>query len=78
MDGLRGIAAVAVVLTHLVPLAPSLHPVYSAEWQYSYDSWQQWLVHSPLHFWWMGEEAVFVFFVLSGFVLTLAAAGGRG
>lgn len=32
-----------------------------------------WVVYSPLHILWAGGEAVWVFFVLSGFVLTRAA-----
>lgn len=80
LDGLRGVAAVAVVLTHLLPLAPSLHAYESPDWPHDFSAWQHWIAYTPAHLFWMGSEAVFVFFVLSGFVLTLSAtrAGGPG
>ena len=62
-----------VVLTHLIPLAPTLHAVESADWPHSASAWEHWIAYTPLHFFWMGSEAVFVFFVLSGFVLALSA-----
>ena len=34
-----------------------------------------WVTFTPFHILWAGSEAVAVFFVLSGFVLTRAAAG---
>lgn len=33
-------------------------------------SMEWWLTYTPLHLFWLGTEAVFVFFILSGFVLT--------
>lgn len=38
------------------------------------ELWAQILVYSPLHLAWLGGEAVWLFFVLSGFVLTRAAS----
>ena len=35
------------------------------------------MLHTPLHLIWAGGEAVFVFFVLSGFVLALPSVSGR-
>jgi peptidoglycan/LPS O-acetylase OafA/YrhL len=62
LEGLRGLAALGVVLTHA--LLASIHYVkpYSSNWFY------------PV---WLGDEAVIIFFVLSGFVLTLPLASGR-
>lgn len=69
LDGLRGVAALVVVLHHSLLAAPSLAdpyrnitrvPVWSRSW---------WAVYTPLHLAWGGGEAVYVFFVLSGFVL---------
>ncbi|MEN0102218.1 MAG: acyltransferase [Curtobacterium sp.] len=70
LDGLRGVAAAVVLVHHSLLTIPSfangnLHlPVPDS---------RSWLVYSPLHAFWAGGEAVFVFFVLSGFVLTLPA-----
>jgi peptidoglycan/LPS O-acetylase OafA/YrhL len=36
-----------------------------------FSSWAGWVTYSPLHFFWAAQEAVYVFFVLSGLVLTL-------
>ena len=80
LDGLRGFAALAVVFSHLVPLAPSLHVVTREEWHQPLLLAQDWLTYSPVHLWWLGTEAVYLFFVLSGFVLALplaSAAGGQ-
>lgn len=78
LDGLRGLAAVAV-LTHHVLLASSpaftnAHfavgrpPVGALEWS---------LIYTPLHLLWAGSAWVIVFFVLSGLVLSRPYAGGR-
>lgn len=59
LDSLRGLAAMSVVCSHFV---------------LGYTDWQHWpglLVDSPLHVWWDGFAAVSLFFVLSGFVLSL-------
>ncbi|WP_123293603.1 acyltransferase [Curtobacterium sp. PhB78] len=70
--GLRGLAALIVVVHHCMLRFPALTAVYDdpvAVAQVGSPTW--WLVHTPLHLFWAGGEAVFVFFVLSGFVLTL-------
>lgn len=81
LDGLRGFAALAVLFSHLVPLAPSLHVVTREEWHQPLSLPQDWLTYSPLHLWWLGTKAVYLFFILSGFVLALpfahAGSGGR-
>lgn len=72
LDALRGLAAVSVLLYHVlalnwstlqdgVYLKPAANPLANL------------LIFSPLHVAWLGVEAVFLFFVLSGFVLTKAA-----
>ncbi|WNB86939.1 acyltransferase [Cellulomonas sp. ATA003] len=70
LDGLRGIAALVVVVFHVLLVshvfdAPeeSRGPV-DASW---------WITHTPLNLVWAGPQAVYVFFVLSGFVLALPA-----
>jgi peptidoglycan/LPS O-acetylase OafA/YrhL len=68
LDGLRGVAALVVLVFHVLILSetfaarePGVRP-HEASW---------WVTHTPLSLLWAGEEAVFLFFVLSGFVLAL-------
>ena len=72
LDGLRGVAAVVVLLHHAFLTVPVLaRPYYVAE-AADRDSPLVWaLIHTPLHLAWAGTEAVYVFFVLSGLVLAL-------
>jgi peptidoglycan/LPS O-acetylase OafA/YrhL len=59
LDGLRGIAALSVYLSHLI----GVFVINSSLFEY--------LSNSPFHIIWHGEAAVTLFFLLSGFVLTL-------
>lgn len=65
LDGLRGVAAVAVVIFHLMS---ALAPWFVAEQQPG----AHWLAYTPVAVLWNGTFAVSVFFVLSGFVMTNA------
>jgi len=76
LDGLRGLAALAVVAGHLVVATNIVQasqyfgparPQTGANWLFE---------QTPLVVLWAGQEWVIVFFVLSGFVLSLAAADG--
>jgi peptidoglycan/LPS O-acetylase OafA/YrhL len=70
--GLRGAAALIVVVHHALLRIPVLDDVYANnEPVPDTGSLAWWMVHTPLHLVWAGGEAVFVFFVLSGLVLTL-------
>lgn len=68
LDGLRGLAAITVVASHALMVVPAMaltirtppSDVASVQW---------WLYHTPLNLLWAGQQAVLVFFVLSGFVL---------
>lgn len=68
LDGLRGVAAVVVLVHHATASIPQLGNVYFGEIA---PQGLTWLVNSPLHLVWAGTEAVLVFFILSGVVLTL-------
>ena len=78
LDGLRGIAALIVVAHHASLLVPAISAAYltpgggpvagSVAW---------WFTYTPLKLLTAGPEAVIVFFVLSGFVLTLPLLSGR-
>ncbi|MGO4299185.1 acyltransferase family protein [Leifsonia sp. RAF41] len=78
LDGLRGIAALVVVAHHASLLFPEISAAYldpahgpvagSVAW---------WFTFTPLKLLTAGPEAVIVFFVLSGFVLTLPLLSGR-
>jgi peptidoglycan/LPS O-acetylase OafA/YrhL len=72
LDGLRGLAALIVVLHHaLLASAPSLASVYGAARPSSLSPVEWLFAYTPLHIVWAGQEFVVVFFVLSGFVLSL-------
>ena len=70
-ESIRGLACLAVVFSHLsLSFFPYLHHFDARETTDS--SVQYWIHHSPFAFWYSGTAAVFLFFVLSGFVLSYA------
>ena len=70
LDGLRGIAAVVVVIFHyLCFLHPSIVPNMTSN--------PDWIADTPIAILWNGPFAVSIFFVLSGFVLAGAAERRR-
>jgi peptidoglycan/LPS O-acetylase OafA/YrhL len=78
LDGLRGLAAIVVVIHHVVLASvPVLAAAYVAGAHGALPGWAEVLVHSPLHLLWAGEEFVLVFFALSGFVLTMPTVRGQ-
>ena len=73
LDGLRGLAALVVVVHHALLTWQVLADQYFVT---DPDSVSWWITFTPLHLAWAGTEAVMVFFVLSGLVLALPFLGG--
>jgi len=73
LDGLRGVAALVVVLHHASLLAPSVSAIYVDGAPPPAPGGPAWWVTTPLAVFQAGEEAVLVFFVLSGLVVALPA-----
>lgn len=70
-ESIRGLACLAVVFSHLsLSFYPYLHQ-FSPE-DRARGAWDHFMHQSPFAFWYSGTAAVFVFFVLSGFVLSYA------
>lgn len=75
LDGLRGVAAVVVLIHHSLLVIPALAlPYFGGP---TPPGPLALLVDSPIHLAWAGTEAVYLFFVLSGLVLGLAARSPR-
>ncbi|MBB5233175.1 acyltransferase family protein [Deinococcus budaensis] len=73
LDSLRGLAALTVMFGHYVNVLPAFYP----PWQAGSTPLVHALSYSPLHLFWDGHAAVILFFVLSGFVLSLPFWQGR-
>lgn len=74
LDGLRGAAALIVLVHHTLLTIPALAGAYYASGPGFADHPVAWLAtYTPLHFVWAGSEAVDLFFLLSGLVLALPA-----
>lgn len=71
LDGIRGVAAVVVVVHHTFLTFPEFAAVQYGEPRRGALTTA--LSYSPLHLVWAGPEAVLVFFVLSGLVLASSA-----
>jgi len=71
LDGLRGLAALFVVFSHILDTTPALHQATAHPTARTSGLFTQILLYSPLHDLWNGTVAVYIFFVLSGFVLTV-------
>jgi peptidoglycan/LPS O-acetylase OafA/YrhL len=74
LDSLRGLAALAVVAHHCLLVFPAV----ARDTHAGPPSLLAVFKYSPLHIAWAGREAVFLFFVLSGFVLALPILEARG
>lgn len=70
LDGLRGLAAVVVLVHHALLGIPALAEPYMTG-RPAENAVAAAVLYTPLHVFWEGRAAVFVFFILSGIVLTL-------
>lgn len=75
LDGLRGLAAFSVVVTHYAATFFP-HAVFGFQGQTGHQ-WQDALSRSPAMALYGGSFAVFIFFALSGFVIAKSAVGSR-
>lgn len=75
LDGLRGLAALVVVIHHCLLVSPQLSAAVDTDGTGLFEPWVWWATFTPFHLDWAGREAVYVFFILSGFVLTLPFVG---
>ena len=71
LDGLRGVAALAVVFWHVSLVVPAFTNVILRGEDPEQFTLEWWLTRTPFAAFEIGHEAVLVFFILSGFVLTL-------
>lgn len=78
LDGLRGVAALVVLLHHVAFAIPSFAMTYMSWELPSMDTPAWWGAYTPLKLATAGPEAVIVFFLLSGFVLALDPFGKPG
>lgn len=70
LDGARGVAAVGVLIHHLVLVwIPETRSAYSSDTVVTADPVAWLAMYTPLHLVWLGTANVFVFFALSGYVL---------
>lgn len=77
LDGLRGLAALVVAIYHcLLASSVAFASADPATASLATSPFTWLLTYTPLHIVWAGPEAVVVFFVLSGFVLSLPVARG--
>ncbi|MGO4536399.1 acyltransferase family protein [Leifsonia sp. 2MCAF36] len=71
LDGLRGVAAIVVLLHHTAMIVPGMVAAYTGAAVPANGSLTWWFSYTPLRLLTAGSEAVTLFFVLSGFVLAL-------
>lgn len=76
LDSVRGVAALIVVFYHAILTMPGSFEDRLALRAHGFEERFAWLYLTPLRILVAGPAAVYLFFVLSGFVLTLSVSGG--
>ena len=78
LDGLRGLAALVVVVHHCLLTQPAFSDFFFSKWTTQpRTAVQGALFETPARLVWAGYEAVILFYVLSGLVLALPWLEGR-
>ncbi|CAG7632626.1 acyltransferase family protein [Paenibacillus allorhizosphaerae] len=73
LDSLRGLAAMSVLIGHCLIMLP-----YLTSKQYTTEMWVWNIIKfTPISAIWAGHEAVILFFILSGFVLSIPYNNGK-
>ena len=75
LDGVRGLAAMVVLAHHALLVLPWAALAYYRTGAPGAGA-RHWATYSPLHLFWVGPEAVILFFVLSGVVVSLPFLAG--
>ncbi|MET4654163.1 peptidoglycan/LPS O-acetylase OafA/YrhL [Exiguobacterium sp. PvP048] len=75
LDSIRGIASLIVLIHHCLLVIPSIYASHLH--RDNSDILINIISYSPVHILWAGHEMVILFFVLSGFVLSLPQIDGR-
>lgn len=76
LDGLRGVAALVVLVHHVALTSPTVGSMFIDPDAHDFTAVERAWLFSPLYALWAGREAVLLFFVLSGFVLAIRSARG--
>ncbi|WP_314854025.1 acyltransferase [uncultured Microbacterium sp.] len=76
LDGLRGAAALVVVATHILVVIPAVSAVIWRHEEPPVGSGAWLLFRTPLVVLTLGDQAVMIFFIMSGFVLALSLLRG--
>lgn len=71
MDALRGLASLQVVIGHALLIIPAFTTAIHTKLPMEGETLVNVATFSPLHFAWAAHEAVILFFVMSGFVLSI-------
>lgn len=73
-DGMRGLAAVVVLIFHVLNWSPVGYA--AGKFEFVNAGWR-WFTRSPLKIVWAGNEAVIVFYLIAGFVIAKPYIEGR-